>query len=180
VPRLGLIESRDQGRTWDEISLFGKADFHILRVAGPLVYGFDSSTEKLFVSRDAGRTWAKHKPPQPLVDLVFNPDDPTELFASSEARLFQSPDAGATWRRLAGQPGYLAWPTARVLMRMGGRGDVWRATGPGAAWNFVGLLGGEPAALLAVSKQELYAALHDGTVKRSSDGGLNWRVRSTP
>jgi sortilin (neurotensin receptor 3) len=179
VPRLGLIESRDQGRTWDRISLFGKADFHILRVAGPIVYGFDSGTEKLFVSRDAGETWAKHKPPQPLIDLVFEPSDPRHVVASSESRLYQSRDAGATWQRLDGQPGYLAWPATNALLRIGARGDVWRSAGPAAAWNFVGLLGGEPAALLAISKRELYAALHDGTIKQSSDGGASWRVRST-
>lgn len=180
IPRLGLIESHDQGRTWEEVSLSGEADFHILRVAGQLVYGFDSTTERLFVSRDGGQTWVTHKPPQPLVDLVVDPEDPTQLVASSESRLYRSRDAGATWRRLDGEPGHLAWPTDSLLVRIGARGDVWRAAGPGAAWRFVGLLGGEPAALLAVSRRELYAALHDGTVKRSTDGGTTWRVRSTP
>jgi photosystem II stability/assembly factor-like uncharacterized protein len=173
VPRLGLIVSRDQGRTWDKISLFGKADFHILRVAGRLVYGFESGSERLFVSRDAGRTWVNHKPPRPLVDLVFNPHEPKQIVASSESHLYRSRDAGRTWQRLQGKPGYLAWPTRRVLMRIGGRGDLWQAAGPRAPWNFVGLLGGQPAALLAVSEQELYAALHDGTIKLSADGGRN-------
>jgi len=180
TPLLGLIESRDQGRTWDKVSLFGKADFHILRVAGQLVYGFDSTSGRLFVSRDGGHTWATHTPPEPLLDLVADPEDARQIVASSEARLYRSRDAGKTWDRLQGQPGYLAWPAHAMLLRIGSRGDLWRAAGPRAKWEFVSLLGGLPAAFLAVSERELYAALHDGTIKRSTDGGARWRVRSTP
>jgi hypothetical protein len=36
------------------------------------------------------------------------------------------------------------------------------------------------AALVAEGPNELYVALHDGGIKRSSDGGANWVVRSTP
>lgn len=43
-----------------------------------------------------------------------------------------------------------------------------------------GEVGGQPAALLAVGKDELYVALHDGTIKRSTDGGANWTVPSRP
>jgi photosystem II stability/assembly factor-like uncharacterized protein len=108
TPRLGLIESRDYGRTWEGGSLVGKSDFHILRAADQLVHGFDSTTGRLFVSRDAGHTWVKRKPPGPLPDLVGDPDDAEQVVASGESRLYRSRDAGATWERLAGQPGYLA------------------------------------------------------------------------
>ena len=172
--------SRDQGRTWEQISLLGKADFHILRVAGRRVYGFDSGTELLFVSRDGGRTWVKRKPPEPLLDLAVDPADPAHVVASTASRLYESPDAGKTWQLIEGQAGYLAWPNAAQLMRIGARGDVWRARGPRAPWTFVSLLGGLPAAFLAVSPRELYAALHDGTIKQSTDRGATWRVRSTP
>jgi photosystem II stability/assembly factor-like uncharacterized protein len=43
-----------------------------------------------------------------------------------------------------------------------------------------GEIGGEPAALLANGTDEVYVALHDGTIRRSSDGGTNWSVRTTP
>jgi photosystem II stability/assembly factor-like uncharacterized protein len=42
-----------------------------------------------------------------------------------------------------------------------------------------GEIGGKPAALLAHG-EDLYVALHDGTIKRSSDGGTTWAVRSRP
>ena len=37
----------------------------------------------------------------------------------------------------------------------------------------------EAAAFLAETAEDLYVALHDGTVKRSTDGGRTWAVRST-
>jgi len=43
-----------------------------------------------------------------------------------------------------------------------------------------GEIGGQAAALLAEGQDELYVALHDGTIKRSTDGGATWTVRSTP
>jgi hypothetical protein len=33
---------------------------------------------------------------------------------------------------------------------------------------------------VAEGPKEFYAALHDGTIKRSTDGGATWTVRSTP
>jgi hypothetical protein len=43
----------------------------------------------------------------------------------------------------------------------------------------VGEVGGEPAAFEA-EDDGLYVALHDGTVKRSTNGGRSWTVRSRP
>jgi hypothetical protein len=56
-PRLGLIESTDEGRSWESISLVGEADFHVLRFAGERVYGYDASNDRLLVSGDRGRSW---------------------------------------------------------------------------------------------------------------------------
>ena len=36
-PLLGLIESTDEGRSWEPVSLLGEADFHVLRSAGERV-----------------------------------------------------------------------------------------------------------------------------------------------
>jgi hypothetical protein len=49
-------------------------------------------------------------------------------------------------------------------------GRTWTATGP---------IGGQPAAFEAEA-DGLYVALHDGTVKRSTDGGRSWAIRSRP
>jgi photosystem II stability/assembly factor-like uncharacterized protein len=50
----------------------------------------------------------------------------------------------------------------------------------GAGWEEVGSTGGEPQALVAADPMTLYAALIDGTVKRSGDGGRTWTDHVTP
>jgi photosystem II stability/assembly factor-like uncharacterized protein len=178
-PLLGLIESRDAGRTWESVSLLGRTDFHVLRAAGSRVYGFDSSSGRLYVSADRGRTWETREPPEPLLDLVADPARPTRVLASGSV-LYRSGDAGTTWTAIGGEPALLAWPAPDVVYRVVGSGEVSVSADGGKTWRRRGSIDGEPAAFLAVSVQELYAALHDGTIIFSRDGGRSWSVRSRP
>jgi photosystem II stability/assembly factor-like uncharacterized protein len=59
-------------------------------------------------------------------------------------------------------------------------GEVLRSADGGARLERRGEIGGEPAAFVAQGVDDLYVALHDGTIKHSSDGGATWIVRSTP
>ena len=179
-PLLGLIESRDAGRTWRSVSLLGEADFHVLRAAGERVYGFDASHGRLMVSRDGGASWAERPPPGGVLDLVVHPEDPKHLLATGEGGLVESLDEGRTWRRVSDAVGLLAWPAATRLYLLGGGGAVFGSADGGRHWTELGAIGGEPAAFMATGERELYAALHDATVKRSTDGGASWSVRSRP
>jgi 2-polyprenyl-6-methoxyphenol hydroxylase-like FAD-dependent oxidoreductase len=67
---------------------------------------------------------------------------------------------------------YLVRPDGHVGYRSGGT-DTLGAERYLARW-----LG--TAALLAQTEDDLYVAVHDGTIKRSSDGGSSWVGRSTP
>jgi hypothetical protein len=178
-PHLGLIESRDGGRTWRNVSLLGQADFHVLRVAAPRVYGYDASHDRLLVSRDRGRTWRESVRPAPLADLVVDPADGRRVVASGRGGVYASADEGATWRRVAPHLGLLAWPAPRRLYLVDADGAVLRAR-DGTAWQRVGSVGAAPAAFLAHGPTELYVALHDGTILRSTEGGRTWSVRSRP
>ena len=51
-------------------------------------------------------------------------------------------------------------------------GDVSCSGDSGGSWQSVGATGGQPAAFDSAG-DELYVALHDGTIKRSADGGEN-------
>jgi hypothetical protein len=42
---LGLVESTDAGKTWEPVSLLGEADFHVLRIGGDRIYGYDASRD---------------------------------------------------------------------------------------------------------------------------------------
>jgi hypothetical protein len=179
-PLLGLIESKDAGKTWRPVSLLGEADFHVLRNAGDRIYGFDATNDRLMVSRDQGRTWAERRPPAPVIDLVPDPRRSGRVLAATERGLFLSDDAGASWRMRGRMVGLLAWPAPNRLYAVDGRGRVFASAGPDGEWKAAGNVGGQPAALLATAPRELYTALHDGTIKRSGDGGLSWRLRSSP
>jgi photosystem II stability/assembly factor-like uncharacterized protein len=179
-PLLGLIKSEDAGQNWQSVSMLGEADFHLLEALGQRVYGFDSTGERLMVSLDGGRRWAKRASPEPLISLTANPDNPKQIFVAGERRLYKSSDEGRSWRTMRGYPGLLAWPAADRLYLISGNGGVSVSRDSGKSWRSISEIGAPPAAFEAEGPNELYAALHDGTVQRSTDGGKSWDVRSSP
>jgi hypothetical protein len=181
-PFLGLIDTRDAGRSWKPISLLGQTDFHVLEAAGDRVYGhgtdFESRKTQFLVSSDGGRSWESRRAPEPLISLAIDPRDPDRLIVSGQRGLYTSRDGGRGWERREGPPGLLAWLDTDRAVLITGNGEVRTARGEGP-WRRVGAIGGAPGAFEA-EPDGLYAALHDGTVKRSSDGGRTWTVRSRP
>ena len=180
-PLLGLIRSSDGGQTWKPQSLSGEADFHVLRSAGERVYGFDASNARLLMSSDGGASWTQLEPPGPLLDLAIDREDPDKLVASTDQVLVTSADQGKSWKPVfRSDPGLLAWPSPESLYRVDGTGQVSVSDDAGNRWRPRGSIGGQPAAFTAVDERTLYAALPDGTIMGSSDGGAAWRVRSRP
>ena len=196
-PFLGLIESRDAGRSWTPVSLLGKRDFHVLEARGKRVYGFGSNfktrDQALVVSDDGGRSWrqrrtpetgrraseTERRAPETLTSLAIDRRRPDRVVASG-GWLHTSTNAGRSWRPLPGDPGLLAWPSVDRLYRVGADGRVSVSRDAGRGWRAVGAVGGEPAAFLGHAARDLYVALHDGTIKRSTDGGASWSIRSRP
>ena len=177
-PHLGLIESTDAGVTWQPISLQGEADFHVLRLAGERLYGYDASNDRLMASADRGRTWEERERPGPLIDLAAAPGGPERLVAATAEGLFESRDGGRSWRSLGRAPSLVAWPSPQRLYLVAADGRVYSSADGGRRVRVRGDIGGQPAALVADGPDELYVALHDGLIKRSTDGGATWEVRA--
>lgn len=177
---VGLIRSTDAGRSWKTVSLSGEADFHVLRWAGGTLYGVDSGSGRLMVSPDGEGSWDERRPPAPLIDLAPDPRDGQHVVASGEGGLYRSTDGGRRWRPLGGEIGLVAWPARARLFHVNAAGTVSASGDQGASWRPVGKIGAQPAAFLAETERELYAALPDGTVKQSTDGGRSWTVRTAP
>lgn len=55
---VGLLSSVDKGKSWKQISLQGKVDFHMLEAFGNEIYGADSGTGNLMYSANAGKSWS--------------------------------------------------------------------------------------------------------------------------
>ncbi len=183
-PFLGLIESGDAGRTWRPVSLQGERDFHVLEADDRRVYGFgadfDSREEGLLVSDDGGRSWKERPAPEPLIALAMRPTEPNHVVAAGQRSLYESGDAGRSWRQVPGEVGLLAWPSPDRLYSVGATGAVNVSRDGARGWQRVGDAGGQAASFLGHSANELYVALHDGTIKHSPDGGASWAVRSRP
>ncbi|MEN9305695.1 MAG: hypothetical protein RLY76_963 [Actinomycetota bacterium] len=54
---IGLVSSNDLGKSWKQISLGGKVDFHLLEGANSELYGADSQSGNLMYSADSGKKW---------------------------------------------------------------------------------------------------------------------------
>jgi photosystem II stability/assembly factor-like uncharacterized protein len=175
---LGLIASKDGGESWRPVSLYGKADFHILRVRGEGVVGYDASHGRVMTSNDGGRVWRAHRFDGPLVDMVLEPGG-GQLLATTPSQLILSRDGGRSWGGLSEATGLLAWPRQDRLYLLAPDGRLWLSPDRGRRWRGLGEIGGNPAAF-AVSGRRMYAALHDGAIKTSGDNGLSWRLLARP
>jgi hypothetical protein len=175
---LGLIESRDAGRTWTGVSDVGYADFHAIQLSrGTLVAGLYGQAA-VNVSRDGGKTFESRALPKPLVDVEVDPDDPSRWIGSTTDGLIASSDEGHTWRPRESTPNVrFAWPEGDALYRIGPGGQVKLSADAGQRWQQRGSTCGEPQALFAQSADRLYAAFADGTIKQSVDGGRTWSDR---
>lgn len=183
-PYLGLIESRDAGRSWVPLSLQGSVDFHVLEARGRRIYGYGSDFEsrepRFLTSTNGGRSWSRLEAPEPLTSLAISPTDPRTFVASGDRQVRRSRDGGRTWEPLdAPSSGYLAW-NANGLFLAAGDGRVWHSSRDDAPWKLSGSIGGQPAAFDNGLANDLLVALHDGTIKHSADAGRTWDVRSQP
>lgn len=177
---LGLIRSDNAGGAWKSVSLMGEADFHVLRSKDDMVYGVNASSGAFMVSSDRGSSWDERETPGAMVDLAIDPEDPTHVVASTEQGLVDSADAGRTWRTvIEGKLALLAWPTSDRLYSVDGNGEVELSRDGGRQWRAGGSIGDQPTAF-ASGGADLYAALTDATVKRSTDDGATWRNRVAP
>jgi hypothetical protein len=177
-PLLGLVESRDAGRSWQPLSLLGEADFHALQVAHGRVYGYDATGQRLMVSRDR-RRWQVRSTVE-LAGFAVSPTDPELVIAATGRRLLGSTDGGRTWKPLRG-PALLvlAWAGPDGLWGIDPDGQVWHSRDAARSWQRPGRVGGQPEALLA-HQGRLYAAVMGLGVVSSADGGRSWQVRYRP
>ena len=173
---LGLIESTDGGRTWETISLAGEADFHALEYRHGHVYGVNSMTGQLMVSKDK-TTWDV-RTELPMADFAVSPEDPDVLVATTEQGLARSEDGGRNFGLVRGAPLLLlvSWAEDGTLVGVGPEGTVFVSTGGSEDWEQRGALESSPEALAAVSQNEVYAAA-GGTVLLSTDGGRTLTLR---
>ncbi|MEU7739285.1 F510_1955 family glycosylhydrolase [Nonomuraea sp. NPDC049158] len=180
-PHLGLVRSTDAGLTWKTISQDGSADFHSLQLAGENLYAFDSQTSKVWRSGDGGATWtqgAKDK----ILDLGVSANEPTRLYATTPEGLKVSEDGGVNFVEVTTAPllSHVDALVTGLVVGAGADGRIHTSQDAGKTWTAVGRLPGQATAFTAVDRQRLLAALEDGTVLESKDGGKTFTTAFAP
>lgn len=170
---VGLIESTDAGKTWQELSLAGEADFHALEYRHGRVYGLNSMTGQLMVSEDM-KSW-QELTREPIADFAVSPHDANVLIATTQQGLVQSKDGGRTFEAVPGVPlmVFVGWAEDGTLAGVTPEGVVYTADSPAGDWTEGGNVGGQPEALTVHSAEEIYAAAN-GTILVSTDGGATF------
>lgn len=164
---VGLIETKDAGRTWTSRSLSGEADFHSLDSAKGTVYGYEGG--RIRVSSGL-KSWDDLAPLEAL-DLAVNPAG-DKLLATTAEGVATSTDGGRTFGKSA-EPvqAFVSWPAEKSLFGIGTSGKLSSSADGGKSWKELTTVpGGQPQALTAVNADHVLAATMTG-VYESRDGG---------
>lgn len=172
---VGLIESRDGGRTWTVLSRGGSSDFHALAAGGGTVVGFDGV---LRVSGD-GRSWKTGNLASPPRALAVSPDG-RRVLATTADGLMRSTDGGVRWSTVKGAPLLLLvdWADGESVAGLGTDGRVYVSADSGATWRSTAVAPGDVQAMGATGAGKdlsVVAATADRLVARSAEDLLPGR-----
>ncbi len=175
---MGLIESLDAGKTWNERSLGGTADFHGIETSAGVIYGWDITEGRLMASPD-GQQW-EMRSRDGIIDFAVSPSDPTALLAVSATGMLRSADGGRHFTPVENEPAVhlLDWGSSG-LFGTTAEGAVFESGNSGASWEHRGIAGGEPTAFSVVAER-LLVAVSDGRILSSGNAGATWDVRYKP
>ncbi len=199
-----LYKSADGGKTWTNlfpdsawvsavaIDPQDSSQVYVLAVPSREGYCFATCSWRLSRSSDGGASWVDADLPEGFGGgLVFDPQNPSAMYAAASGGTYRSGDGGRSWilvnanltsrdaRPLAVDPQY-----PEVLYMGGNRGDgILKSTDGGRSWITVnsGLTATQPSSL-ALDPQSsitIYAVI-DGFVRRSTDGGSTWNAIDAP
>ncbi|WP_299956541.1 F510_1955 family glycosylhydrolase [uncultured Modestobacter sp.] len=142
---VGLIESVDQGQSWQPLSRQGQSDFHALTASPAGVLGYDGTLQR---STD-GLSWEQLQIPSAPASLSAGPDG-NQVLATTEQGLLHSTDAGSTWAPIPGAPllQLVDWsPDGGGAVGVDPQGQVWTSQDRALTW--------QPAADLAAPPQAM-------------------------
>ena len=191
---LGLIRSRDGGKTWERLGLEGETDFHLLAAGWNTnaIYVWNPapssrlSTAGLHFTLNDGSTWKRASMRGlggELRALAAHPDEAAVLAVATSGGLYLSPDSGEQFAKAAGGEGL------SVLFDLNGT-EVWYGSFErGAKLTRVSLSAGSPVTVALpplrrdavayiaqnpAERLEYAIATFERSVYLSKDAGKTW------
>lgn len=192
---LGLVKSTDGSKTWQQLSLYGEADFHEIAAGYQTgaVYVISSSANSqmpdpwIYYTTNEGKTWKSSELGginSPISSIAAHPRNPATVALGTVRGLYLSRDFGQRFRRvgpgkavtavffeLDGKHLLFASEDASALVRValdGGSNQNLRL--PALASDFVAYIAQSPA-----DRKELAIATRRKNVFLSRDAGNNWK-----
>lgn len=192
---LGVVISKDQGETWEPISLHGMVDFHVFEVnaaESSVMYGVNSHGPQagFYRSQDGGKEWDNLSTSglpedlQAVYALVSDPENPQSLLAGTGNGIYASQDGGETWRMKSDRQSFLSAQTVpqdpqnMIAYVLGKNEGLMISEDFGETWTSLNLKLEEDVVFhIAIhpSQEGMYTV---GTQKdnifQTKDGGANW------
>jgi len=192
---MGLLVSRDGGRTWQPLALRGQVDFHAMTISadGGTLFGWNvMGSPGLYRVSTKDGAWKRLGAValREVLSLAGHPKEPESLLAATRSGLLASRDGGNTWRlatsHLEGVSVTAVAYSPKDPLRLYAyavRQDLGfiASSDGGKTWRATGLfLGSEDAiAVLAPSphrEQTIYMATFTSDLQKSTDGGGTWKA----
>lgn len=169
---LGLIESTDAARTWQEISLGGEADLHALDSGPGGIFAFDALSGRLMSSPD-GAEWDVIAEGA-VADVAADPERSGSVMVTTPDGELVAYDGRGGGVMLPQAPplALIDWPRSELLVGVAPDGQWYRSDDRGMSWQEVGTPLGAPQAADASGEAWLLAT--EEAVLRSADEGRTW------
>jgi photosystem II stability/assembly factor-like uncharacterized protein len=130
---VGLLHSKDLGKTWVKVSLQGKVDFHQLEASGSQLYGVDSFSGNLMYSQNSGKTWSTLGKNQ-FTDIAINPVKQGSALALKNGNLVMTNNNLKSFAEIKNKYKFsqIDWTGKRLLATSGS--DLLISTNEGKLW----------------------------------------------
>lgn len=179
-PLLGLVQTGDNGQTWEQSGLLGEADFHALVDHPDGLYGAESQGTIWRFTNDGG--WERLGSIEAR-DLAVDPtDSASQLATTHKGQLQISSDGARTWSAIINTPPLIEveWPEDNSILGIDAEGTIWATAGHDSNWEPVASGPANTETFYVDETRTWFAATESGQISESNDGGITWTTTYSP
>ena len=169
---LGLLRSDDLGKSWKQISLQGKVDFHFLQAGKSELYGADAQSVDLMYSVNLGKSWrsvGKNR----FSDIAISNQKVERAYAVEKGKLLLSNDALKTQTiiKTGFEVGAIE-SVGKILYAASGK-DIYSSQDEGKSWKKLNSF--KAAVSDITASEQIIAAIVGSEVLISRDKGKSFK-----